>query len=151
MQWERLPGRDQARGSPCGSGRLAATLRRLKHVGATPSSRLASALLGELQPRTRRNESRIAIQDGIPVLIEPDVIQGDEVTRLIAGPSVFICNECVGACQLYLDNPHEQERLLFEDGTPVFKDGKPVFVPISDEEKAQRDARYDFDAPSRSK
>ena len=29
----------------------------------------------------------------------------DEVTKLIAGPTVFICNECVRLCEQILDDP----------------------------------------------
>ena len=62
-----------------------------------------------------------------------------EVAKLVAGPGVFICDECVAACQLYIQYPSEGEKLLFEDGKPVMKNGKPVFVPLSQEERRLRD------------
>ncbi len=31
-----------------------------------------------------------------------------EVEKLVAGPNVFICNECVKLCQFYMDNPEQQ-------------------------------------------
>ena len=62
-----------------------------------------------------------------------------EVAKLIAGPGVFICDGCVTMCQLYIDHPAEDSKLLIEDGKPVMKDGKPVFVPLTDEELKQRD------------
>lgn len=52
---------------------------------------------------------------------------------------MFICDGCVAMCQLYIDNPAEDAKLLIEDGEPVMKDGKPVFVPLSEEELEQRD------------
>lgn len=62
-----------------------------------------------------------------------------EVAKLVAGPGVFICDGCVAMCQLYIDNPAEDSKLLIEDGKPVLKDGQPVFVPLTDEELKQRD------------
>ncbi len=62
-----------------------------------------------------------------------------EVAKLVAGPGVFICDGCVALCQLYIDNPAEDSKLLIEDGKPVLKDGKPVFVPLTEEELRQRD------------
>ncbi len=93
--------------------------------------------------------AKIMTEEKIPVRCSFCGKNSKQVEKLIAGPSVFICNECVAACQLYLDYPNEQERLLFKDGKPVFKDGRPVFVPVSDEEKAQTHARYDFDVSGR--
>ncbi len=61
------------------------------------------------------------------------------VAKLIAGPGVFICDGCVAMCQLYIDNPAEDSKLLIKDGQPVLKDGKPVFVPLLEEELRQRD------------
>ena len=42
-------------------------------------------------------------------------------------------------CQLYIDHPAEDSKLLIEDGKPVMRDGKPVFVPLTEEELKQRD------------
>ncbi len=61
------------------------------------------------------------------------------VAKLIAGPGVFICDGCVAMCQLYIDNPADDARLLIEDGKPVIHNGKPVFVPLTEEELRQRD------------
>lgn len=33
----------------------------------------------------------------------------DEVIKLIAGPSIFICNECVGLCNAILDEPENSD------------------------------------------
>ena len=33
----------------------------------------------------------------------------DEVARLIAGPSVFICDECVGLCNDIIETPYESD------------------------------------------
>lgn len=63
-----------------------------------------------------------------------------QVAKLVAGPGVYICDECVALCQLYIDNSSEQGKLLIEDGKPVMQDGRPVFVPLSEEEQKQRDA-----------
>lgn len=60
----------------------------------------------------------------------------DQVKQLVAGPGVFICNECVALCQIYMEHTKENEKLLIEDGQPVLRGGKPVFVPLSEEEKA---------------
>ncbi len=61
-----------------------------------------------------------------------------QVAKLVAGPGVYICDECIALCQIYLDHPYELgTRLLVENGKAVVKDGKPVFVPMSDEEKDQ--------------
>ena len=63
----------------------------------------------------------------------------DEVKKLVAGPGVFICDACVALCQLYLDHPAVDSKLLIEDGKAVMKDGAPVFVPLSEDEIKQRD------------
>jgi hypothetical protein len=47
---------------------------------------------------------------------------------------VYICDACVGLCQLYLDHPQANGKLLLDDGKPVLRDGEPVFVPLSEEE-----------------
>lgn len=62
-----------------------------------------------------------------------------KVAKLVAGPGIFISDECIALCQMYMDHPSEQGRLLIEDGKPVIKDGKPVFVPLSEEEQKMRD------------
>lgn len=55
-----------------------------------------------------------------------------EVEKLVAGPNVFICNECIHLCQLYMDNPSQRGSLKFDDnGDVVFdNDGQPVFVEL---------------------
>lgn len=63
----------------------------------------------------------------------------DEVAKLVAGPSVFICDACVGMCQLYIEYDVSDSKLLIEDGKPVMKDGKPVFEPLTQEEIRLRD------------
>lgn len=95
--------------------------------------------------------AKIMSEEKIPVRCSFCGKNRHEVAKLIAGPSVFICDECISACQLYLDHSQDRQRLLFADGKPVIKNGKPVFVPVTDEELAQQDARYDFDVPSHSK
>ena len=62
-----------------------------------------------------------------------------EVTKLVAGPGVFICDACVALCQLYIDHPDEDGKLLIEDGRPVLRDGAPVFVPLTEAERRLRD------------
>lgn len=37
-----------------------------------------------------------------------------EVNRLIAGPSVYICDACIALCQICLDWPGAQGKLLIE-------------------------------------
>jgi ATP-dependent protease Clp ATPase subunit len=66
-----------------------------------------------------------------------------QVAKLVAGPGVFICDECVALCQMYIDNPSEKGKLLIEDGKAVTKDGKPVFVPLSKEDQKWRDELLD--------
>ena len=61
-----------------------------------------------------------------------------QVAKLVAGPRVFICNECVALCQLYMDYPEAEGKLLLEDGKPVMRAGKPVFTPFSEAELAAR-------------
>jgi hypothetical protein len=63
-----------------------------------------------------------------------------QVAKLVAGPGVFICDACIALCQMYMDHPSEEGKLLIEDGQAVMKDGKPVFVPLSADELKQRDA-----------
>lgn len=52
-----------------------------------------------------------------------------QVEKLIAGPNVFICNECVDLCQLYMDNPQQRGRLkLDSNNSPVLDSaGNPIF------------------------
>jgi hypothetical protein len=61
-----------------------------------------------------------------------------QVDKLIAGPKVLICDQCVRLCQCYLDYPDQPGKLLVDDGKPVMKDGKPVFVPLTPDEEAER-------------
>lgn len=63
-----------------------------------------------------------------------------EVAKLVAGPGVYICDACVGLCQIYIDHPEEDGRLLIENGRAVLRDGRPVFVPLTPAERAARDA-----------
>lgn len=63
-----------------------------------------------------------------------------QVAKLIAGPGVFICDACVALCQLVLDNPEVDGKLLLEDGKPVMRAGKPVFTPFSEAEMAAKKA-----------
>jgi len=71
-----------------------------------------------------------------------------QVAKLIAGPSVFICDECVALCQIYLDNPEQKGKLALDDAyKPILKNGKPVFTPLTDAEQKVQE-RYDFDAPN---
>jgi len=70
-----------------------------------------------------------------------------QVAKLIAGPSVFICDECVALCQIYLDNPNENGKLVVDEKfKPVLKDGKPTFRPLTDAEHQKMKERFDFDA-----
>lgn len=55
------------------------------------------------------------------------------------GPGVFICDGCINLCQLYIDNPSNDTKLLVEDGKPVMENGKPVFLPLSEDELKQRE------------
>ena len=61
-----------------------------------------------------------------------------EVKKLVAGPGVFICDGCVRMCQLYIEHNREDQKLLIENGEPVFEQGKPVFVPLTAEELARQ-------------
>jgi ClpX C4-type zinc finger len=68
-----------------------------------------------------------------------------EVQKLIAGPSVFICDACVGLCQIYLNHADNQGKLVFDENLkPVMKNGEPVFEPISADERQAMLDRYDF-------
>ncbi len=62
------------------------------------------------------------------------------VAKLVAGPGVYICDACIALCQIYIDHPDEDGKLLIEDGRAVLRDGAPVFVPLTAEERAARDA-----------
>ena len=62
------------------------------------------------------------------------------VAKLVAGPGVYICDACVALCQIYIDHPDEDGKLLIDDGRAVLRDGAPVFVPLTAEERAARDA-----------
>ena len=67
-----------------------------------------------------------------------------QVSKLIAGPGVYICDACIALCQLYLDHPAATGKLLVEDGKAVVQDGRPVFVPLSEaEEQRNRELRGD--------
>jgi ATP-dependent protease Clp ATPase subunit len=64
---------------------------------------------------------------------------------LIAGPSVFICDECVALCQIYIDHPDRKGKLVVDEKLkPVLEDGEPVFQPMTHEEAKQFRDRYDY-------
>ena len=70
-----------------------------------------------------------------------------QVAKLIAGPSVFICDACVALCQIYLDHPDNTGKLVLDDELkPVLTNGEPTFAPLSAQDQRLRE-RYDFDAP----
>ena len=68
-----------------------------------------------------------------------------QVAKLIAGPSVFICDECVALCQLYIDHPDREGKLVVnEHFKPVLRDGEPIFRPMTAEEEKEVRDRYDL-------
>ena len=55
-----------------------------------------------------------------------------DVEKLIAGPSVFICDQCVTLCNYYIEHsPGEGQKILLdENGKAVLDaDGHPQFIP----------------------
>lgn len=59
------------------------------------------------------------------------------VEKLVAGPNVYICNECVKLCNYYMESAHQDghKLLLDDDGKAVLDaDGQPQFVPVEDSE-----------------
>ncbi len=59
------------------------------------------------------------------------------VEKLVAGPNVYICNECVTLCNYYMESAHKDgHKLLLDDqGKAVLDaDGNPQFVPVEDSE-----------------
>jgi ClpX C4-type zinc finger len=67
--------------------------------------------------------------------------------KLIAGPSVFICDECIALCQIYLDHPDKRGKLVLDrKQKPALENGEPKFRPLSKEEKEAVERRYDFSA-----
>ncbi len=50
----------------------------------------------------------------------------DEVRRLVAGPGVYICNECVALCQSVLDGDFQQETTFDLDSIPKPKEIKEI-------------------------
>lgn len=68
-----------------------------------------------------------------------------QVAKLVAGPSVFICDECVALCQIYIDHPDRKGKLVVDENfKPVLRDGKPIFRALTvEEEKGFRD-HYDL-------
>ncbi len=74
-----------------------------------------------------------------------------EVGKLIAGPSVFICDECIALCQIYLDHPDRKGKLVLDENfKPVLKDGEPIFEPLTQDEERHNRERYDFGSDLRS-
>jgi ATP-dependent Clp protease ATP-binding subunit ClpX len=68
-----------------------------------------------------------------------------QVAKLIAGPSVFICDECVALCQIYIDHPGRRGKLVVDENfKPVLRDGKPIFRPMNPEEEKVVRERYDL-------
>ena len=69
-----------------------------------------------------------------------------EVAMLIAGPSVFICDECVALCQMYIDRPNVKGHKLVvgSDGKAVLKDGEPVFELLTPEAEKTFREHYEF-------
>ncbi len=69
-----------------------------------------------------------------------------QVAKLIAGPSVFICDECVALCQIYIDHADQTGELALDDDfKPILENGKPVFKPLSEKARRMRE-RYDLDS-----
>lgn len=59
------------------------------------------------------------------------------VEKLVAGPNVYICNECVTLCNYYMESAHKDghKLLLDDEGKAVLDaDGNPQFVPVEDSE-----------------
>ena len=88
---------------------------------------------------TKRGARSISFQEIVEIAMNKGLYycsfckkSSKEVEKLVAGPNVFICNECIKLCQLYMDNPTNQGQLKFDDkGDVVFdNDGKPVFVDM---------------------
>ena len=52
----------------------------------------------------------------------------DEVRRLVAGPGVYICNECVALCQSVLDGDFQQEVTFDLDSIPKPKEIKEIQI-----------------------
>jgi hypothetical protein len=69
-----------------------------------------------------------------------------QVSKLIAGPSVFICDECVALCQIYLDHPDRKGKLVVDETfKPVLKDGEPIFRPLTNAEAEWVRENYEYD------
>ena len=69
-----------------------------------------------------------------------------QVGKLIAGPSVFICDECVALCQIYIDHPDQNGKLVVDEQfKPVLKDGEPTFRPLTQDEARSIGERYEYD------
>ena len=57
------------------------------------------------------------------------------VEKLVAGPNVYICNECVTLCNYYMESAHKDghKLLLDDEGKAVLDaDGNPQFVPADE-------------------
>ncbi len=70
----------------------------------------------------------------------------DEVRRLVAGPGVYICNECVELCQSVLDGDFQQEITFDLDSIPKPKEIKEILdqyvIGQDDAKKAMSVAVY---------
>ena len=63
----------------------------------------------------------------------------DQVDQLIAGPAVFICNECVSLCSSIIQERKDEENRLTMDagvqgGSPVAKGDRAVLHDLLREE-----------------
>ena len=71
-----------------------------------------------------------------------------EVSKLIAGPAVMICDGCVTLCYQYVADP-EQTGLpvLDAQSNPLYENGKLKFRPMTREEAAEIRDGYDLNTP----
>ena len=54
-----------------------------------------------------------------------------EVRKLIAGPTVFICDECVELCMDIIKEDHKATVSKSSDGVPTPKEIRQVLLPVS--------------------
>ncbi|MEW6184265.1 MAG: ATP-dependent Clp protease ATP-binding subunit ClpX [Thermodesulfobacteriota bacterium] len=63
----------------------------------------------------------------------------DEVKKLIAGPSVYICDECIGLCNEIIAEEYEKEETRLEDKIPKPADIKAILDGyVIEQEKAKK-------------